>query len=262
MGPRWSFAQQRAAKLAARKKATDPTEPPLVDGSALPAASLLQLIWLASPALPVGGFSYSEGLEASVERRGVTSESIASDWLSDQLHLALTRGDLAVVAKAVAAWRRGDLAHVRELNDWVLQTRETSELRLQAEQMGRSLVDWLRNQDAGQPARLQEIDALAAMSPTYPVAFALAVSRTQAPVREALLAFAFGWAENMVQAALKSVPLGQSAGQRILARLAAEIPAAADRAQQLLDSERQAFSPMLAILSAQHETQYSRLFRS
>ncbi len=260
-GPRRSFAQQRAAKAssndaAARAGAARSAR------SALPAASLLQLIWLASPALPVGGFSYSEGLESSVERRGVTSESIASDWLSDQLQLALMRGDLAVVAKALAAWRRGDLAHVRELNDWVLQTRETSELRLQAEQMGRSLVDWQRNQDAGQPGRLQETNTLAAMSPTYPVAFALAVSRTQAPVKEALLAFAFGWAENMVQAALKSVPLGQSAGQRILARLASEIPAAADRATRMMDSERQAFSPMLAILSAQHETQYSRLFRS
>jgi urease accessory protein len=261
MGPRRSFAQQRAAKASSHDAAATAGAARLAR-NALPAASLLQLIWLASPALPVGGFSYSEGLESSVERSGVTSESIASNWLSDQLHLALARGDLAVVAKAVAAWRRGNLHHVRELNDWVLQTRETSELRLQAEQMGRSLVDWLRNQDAGQPARLQAIDALTAMSPTYPVAFALAVSRTKAPVRDALLAFAFGWAENMVQAALKSVPLGQSAGQRILARLASEIPAAADRATRLMDSERQAFSPMLAILSAQHETQYSRLFRS
>jgi urease accessory protein len=254
---RRSFAQQQAARISARNAATAPAAP-----GALPAASLLQLIWLASPALPVGGFSYSEGLEASVEWAGVTTESIAADWLSEQLHLTLARGDLAVVAKALAAWRRGDLAHVRQLNDWVLMTRETSELRLQAEQMGRSLVDWQRNQDAGQPDHLRELDALAAMSPTYPVAFALAASRTQAPVRDALLAFAFGWAENMVQAALKSVPLGQSAGQRILARLAAEIPAAADHARRLMDSERQAFSPMLAILSAQHETQYSRLFRS
>ena len=249
----------RASRATGRptRTAAPPSAP-----SVLPAASLLQLIWLASPALPVGGFSYSEGLESAIERAGVSNESIASSWLSDQLHLALARGDLAVVAKALAAWRRGDLAHVRELNDWVLQTRETSELRLQAEQMGRSLVDWQRNQDAGQPERLRELDALAAMNPTYPVAFALAASRTQAPVRDALLAFAFGWAENMVQAALKSVPLGQSAGQRILARLAIEIPAAADHAQRLMDSERQAFSPMLAILSAQHETQYSRLFRS
>ena len=230
--------------------------------TSLPAASLLQLIWLASPALPVGGFSYSEGLEVAVERAGVATESMASNWLADQLHLTLARGDLAVVAKAMPAWRRGDLAHVRELNDWVLRTRETSELRLQAEQMGRSLVEWLRNQDAGDATRLQQVQALAQMSPSYPVAFALAASRTQAPVRDGLLAFAFGWAENMVQAALKSVPLGQSAGQRILARLANEIPDAAEHALRLMDSERQAFSPMLAILSAQHETQYSRLFRS
>ncbi len=259
--PRRSFAQQRAEK-AARNTTASSAGSPQTAPNALPAASLLQLIWLASPALPVGGFSYSEGLEAGVDRCGVTTESITSGWLSDQLHLSLARGDLAVVAKALAAWRRGDLAHVRALNDWVLHTRETSEMRLQTEQMGRSLVDWQRNQDAGQPAHQRELDALAAMSPTYPVAFALAASRTQAPVRDALLAFAFGWAENMVQAALKSVPLGQSAGQRILARLAAEIPAAADHAQRLMDSERQAFSPMLAILSAQHETQYSRLFRS
>ena len=81
-------------------------------------------------------------------------------------------------------------------------------------------------------------------------------------VRDVLLAYAFGGAENMVQAALKSMQLGQSAGQRILARLADAIPAAADHADGLLDSERQAFSPMLAILSARHEVQYSRLFRS
>ena len=81
-------------------------------------------------------------------------------------------------------------------------------------------------------------------------------------MREVLLAYAFGWAENMVQAALKSMQLGQSAGQRILARLADAIPPAADHAIGLMDSERQAFSPMLAILSAQHEVQYSRLFRS
>jgi urease accessory protein len=81
-------------------------------------------------------------------------------------------------------------------------------------------------------------------------------------VRDCLITFAFGWAENMVQTAIKSVPLGQSAGQRILSALAAEIPAAVDHALSLADNERQAFSPMLAILSSQHEVQYSRLFRS
>ena len=225
----------------------------------LPAASLLQLIWLASPALPVGGFSYSEGLEVAVERAGVATESIASDWLTDQLHLTLARGDLAAIAQAIPAWREGDLHRIRQLNDWVLHTRETSELRLQAEQMGRSLLDWLRNHDG---ANAQHIDACAHMQPTYPVAFALAASQTGAGLRDCLLAYAFGWAENMVQAALKSVPLGQSAGQRILARLSRDIPSAVEAAMRLSDHERQAFSPMLAILSAQHETQYSRLFRS
>jgi urease accessory protein len=226
---------------------------------ALSAASLLQLMWLASPALPVGGFSYSEVLEAAVDRAGVATESIASDWLNDQLHLTLARGDLAVVAQAITAWRKSDLTRVQQLNDWVLQTRETSELRLQAEQMGRSLLDWLRNHDG---ANLAHIDACARMQPTYPVAFSLAASQTAACVRDCMLAYAFGWAENMMQAALKSVPLGQSAGQRILARLARDIPAAVEAALHLQDSERQAFSPMLAVLSAQHETQYSRLFRS
>ena len=225
----------------------------------LPAASLLQLIWLASPALPVGGFSYSEVLEVAVERAGVATESIASDWLTDQLHLTLARGDLPVIAHAVAAWREGGLPRIAQLNDWVLQTRETMELRLQAEQMGRSLLDWLRNHDGANAAH---IDAYRRMQPTYPVAFALAASQTAAGVRDCLLAYAFGWAENMVQAALKSIPLGQSAGQRILARLSRDIPAAVESAMRLDDSQRQAFSPMLAILSAQHETQYSRLFRS
>jgi len=229
---------------------------------ALPAASLLQLIWLASPALPVGGFSYSEGLESAIEYADVANEAAVAEWLLDQLHIAQARGDMAVVAQALRAWRNADHERARALNDWVLHTRETSELRLQAEQMGRSLADWLRNQHQGDGERLRAVQFLAALPPTYPVAFALAASTTQAPARDVLLAYAFGWAENMVQAALKSMQLGQSAGQRILARLAQAIPAAADHAVQLADGERQAFSPMLAILSARHETQYSRLFRS
>jgi urease accessory protein len=238
--------------------------PPRMNPGASPlaAASLLQLIWLASPALPIGGFSYSEGLEASVDRSFVATESEASDWLADQLHLTLARADLPVLAQAVDAWKAGDLARVRTLNEWVLHTRESSELRLQAEQMGRSLLEWLRNQDAGDAPRLAAIEALAGFDPTYPVAFALAASRTGAPVRDIALAYAFGWAENMVQAALKAVPLGQNAGQRILARLTREIPEAVEAALARPAGTQQAFAPMLAILSARHETQYSRLFRS
>jgi urease accessory protein len=239
-----------------RMTTTIPTRIEVASG--LPAASLIQLIWLASPALPIGGFSYSEGLEAAVDRAGITTEAAAADWLVDQLHLALSRGDLAIAAQSIEAWRHADLDRVMALNAWVLQTRETSEMRLQTTQMGRSLVEWMRNHELVQ----DKVEWLAGNDPTYPVAFALAASQTLAPVRDCLMALAFGWAENMMQAALKAVPLGQSSGQRILARLAADIPAAVDQAMALSDDERQAFSPMLAILSAQHETQYSRLFRS
>jgi urease accessory protein len=215
--------------------------------------ALLRLIWLASPALPVGGFSYSEGLEAAIEAGWVTDETSAAGWLVDQLHLALAESDLSVVAQAVAAFRANETARVTELDRWVRRTRETSELRLQSEQMGRSLGDWARSLEPQPQAR----DPL-----TYPVAFARAAAPLPAPVRDIVLAYAFGWAENMMQAAIKAVPLGQSAGQRILLRLAGEIPAAADHAIALRDQDRQAFTPRLAILSAQHETQYSRLFRS
>ncbi len=249
----------RRARRAQPARAVRARALPGPTATALPAPSLLQLIWLASPALPVGGFSYSEGLEAAVDAGLVHDEGSAADWLAGQLQLTQARGDLAVAAKAVLAWRRHDLADLQSLNAWVLQTRETAELRQQSEQMGRSLLEWLRNHDSARP---DQIDACAQMQPTYPVAFALALSATQAPLRDGLLAFAFGWAENMVQSAIKSVPLGQSAGQRILARLAHEIPAAVAHAMALPDSARQAFSPMLAILSSRHETQYSRLFRS
>lgn len=238
----------------------DRFEPADAAAAPLPALALLRLIWLASPALPVGGFSYSEGLEAAVEAGLVSNEAQAGVWLLDQLRLALGRADLAVAAQAHAAWLAQDSARVQQLNDWVRQTRESSEMRQQAEQMGRSLTDWLRQRQPDDP-RVAVLAALAP-APTWPVAWGLAACHTGAPAREALLAHAFGWAENMVQAAIKSVPLGQAAGQRLLAALTEAMVPVVDAALACTDAQRQAFSPMLAIVSAQHEAQYSRLFRS
>lgn len=223
-------------------------------------SALLQLLWLASPALPIGGFSYSEGIESAVAHGWVHDEVSTAHWLSQQLRLSQARGDLSLAAQALRAWHEDDQATLRRLNDWLLQTRESAELRLQSEQMGRSLLDWLRNHDTATPAQIGQCQALG--QPCYPLVMALALAASEAAPEDALLAYAFAWGEAMVGAAIKSVPLGQSAGQRILARLAAEIPAAVAEALATDESRRQAFSPMLAILSARHETQYSRLFRS
>lgn len=228
---------------------------------ALEARALIELMRLASPALPVGGFSYSEGLEAGVDSGLVADEATARGWLLDQLHLGLARADLPLMTQAFDAPARGDTQRLSALNDWMLATRESAELALQSRQMGRSLIEWLRQRAAAAPELLAYAAALAP-APTWPVAFALAAANAGASRRAAAFAFAVGWAENMVAAAMRCVPLGQTAGQRLLDAIGAELPAAVDAALALGDEARQAFTPMLAILSSQHETQYSRIFRS
>jgi urease accessory protein len=235
-------------------------QPHTITTEAQPVAGLLKLIWLASPALPVGGFSYSEALESAIDEGWVHNEASAGQWLIDQLYLTQARSDLVVLSAAVQAWRQPDFQELSELNQWVLQSRESSELRLQTEQMGRSMVEWMRNAPEIDSRLLKQFDQWAAIS--WPVAQALALSQSKADLGDALQAAAFGWAENMVQAAIKSVPLGQLAGQRILAALANEIPSAVDQAMTTPTPMRQSFSPMLAILSSRHEHLYSRLFRS
>lgn len=236
---------------------TTPTATAEMD--ALAPDALLQLMWLASPALPVGAFSYSEGLEAAIDAGLVRDETSAAPWLLQQLELSLARSELPLVAAALRAWNAHDAARVHALNRWALASRETAELRLQAEQMGRSMREWLR-QRAPDDARLAMLATLD--PPAWAVAFALAAAVAQAPERPALLAFGYAWAEGLVQAAVKAIPLGQNAGQRLLRAVVAALPAAADRALATGDADRFAFAPMAALLSARHETQYSRLFRS
>ncbi len=229
--------------------------------------ALLKLIWLASPALPVGAFSYSEGLEGAIESARVRDEAGVQAWLLDQLALSLTRCEMAVVAAAWRAWgQHADGADdapqtLRELNDWLLQTRESAEFRQQTLQTGRSMAEWLR-QRLGEHDTGWQLLATLRPAPTWPLAFALAAQRSGAPLQASLLAYGFGWAENMVQAAVKCVPLGQSAGQRVLQALSDALPAHVAWAERADAAQRQSATPMLAIVSAQHEQQYSRLFRS
>jgi urease accessory protein len=214
---------------------------------------------LSSPALPVGGFSYSEGIESAADAGWVRDETSANLWICDQLNLSLSRGDLSILAQALSAWREFDKARLVRLNNWILWTRESSETRLQVEQMGRSLAEWIKNQEVVDQERL---DFLITLPPTWPLSFSLALAPFEVEAKDCLLAYAFSWAENIVQACIKTVPLGQKSGQRILASLREKIPQAVDNALALGDNERQTFTPGLAILCANHETQYSRLFRS
>jgi urease accessory protein len=224
-------------------------------------SSLLRLLWLASPALPVGGFSYSDGLEAAVEAGDVHDEASTLHWLTVQLELGMARSEAPVLVQALRAWKAHDAARLNTLNDWVLATRESAELRLQTEQMGRSLADWWCQRQPNEPALAATLRALPG-GPTWPLSFALAAHSTQATESEAVEAFAFAWCEAMVQAAVKTVPLGQNAGQRVLQGLIEHLPGLPARALACDDAQRQCFSPRLAILSARHESQYSRLFRS
>ena len=226
--------------------------------------ALLALLWIASPALPVGAFSYSEGLEAAVDDRQVQDEASAGDWLTDQLHLCLARSDLPVAARSRWAALTGDTGQLESLDAWVRCSRESAELRLQSEQMGHALWAWLQGLQRA-PAAIWT----AAHPPTQPVAQGLALAALAPSALtddEALTALAFAWAENAVQAAIKAVPLGQVAGQRVLHRLVAEIPAAVrtalQRASDPAADSIQSYAPGLALLSSRHETQYSRLFRS
>ena len=116
-------------------------------------------MWLASPALPVGGFSYSEALEAAVDAGAVHDEASAAAWLVDQLHLGLARAELPLLAAAHRAWRPHDAERIAASTPGCSQTRETAELRAQTEQMGRSMLDWLRQRTPADP-RLATLAAL------------------------------------------------------------------------------------------------------
>src|SRR5438105_10060759 len=202
--------------------------------------SLARLLQLASPALPVGAYSYSQGLEAAVEAGVVKDASSAEAWISDALEL-VGRFEAPVLWKMMQG---------EPLNDFFVASRETAELRAETLQMGHSLKKLVQELGLG---------SVPVDEPAYPAAFAFAVIQMKLEPKAALVAYLWGWLENQVMAAIKAVPLGQTAGQRILLLLGSRLEQLADEA---VDVELRNFAPGLAVLSARHETQYSRLFRS
>ena len=232
---------------------------------------LVRLLQLVSPALPVGAYTYSQGLEWAVEAGTVATEADAARWIGDLLEHGTGAFEAPLAARLLAAWAQAGeggaeageaLAEVAALNADFLASRETAELRAETVQMGYSLVRLLSGLPAfaglpGWAARLAAVE-----EPAFPTAWTASAAAWQVPAAEAIAAYLWAWAENQVMAAVKAVPLGQSAGQRLLAGLGGRIPAVAERALALPRGAWSNFSPALAIASSRHETQYTRLFRS
>jgi urease accessory protein len=222
--------------------------------------ALTRLLQLASPALPVGAYTYSQGLEWAVEAGTVKDEPTALSWIGDQLEWNIGRYEVPLLARLMAAWTTSDANTALELDAEYLATRETAELRAETLQMGYSMKRLLHELgDFPQPL-LDEIAASPA--PTFPYVWSSAAAAWQIPLQDALTAWLWSWAENQAMAALKAVPLGQAAGQRILKEIGRRIPAVVERALALGENEFSNFAPGFAIACCNHETQYTRLFRS
>jgi urease accessory protein len=225
------------------------------------------LLQLASPVLPIGGYSYSGGLEWGIDSGHVRDEAGALEWVGDALALGQASFDGPLMRAALQAARRLGEPHGEDplevlagLNALALAARETAELRRESEQMGYSLGRWL----AAVCPRAAD-DALIAerLSPlALPVAWAIAAARLGLGERDALLAMFWTFTENQAMVLMKAVPMGQIAAQRLLRTLAPAIDAAIDRAMVLPREAWSSTAPLLAVASSRHETQYSRLFRS
>ncbi len=216
------------------------------------ASALLHLLQFASPALPIGGYSYSQGLEAAMEEGIVDDAVSARAWIARCLQEVVAQWDAPLLWRLMKAYEAGDSASVALWSECFLASRDTAEFRAETVQMGYSLARLLAELGIG------EIEGEVGL----PAAFACAVNALDIPHQEALLAMLFSWAENQVLVCVKSVPLGQVAGQRMLLSLRPDIEQAARHAQTVADDGMSNWSPGLSILSMRHEVQHGRLYRS
>lgn len=221
---------------------------------------LARLLQLASPALPVGAYSYSQGLEAATEAGLVHDAASAQQWISDVLEIAVARMEGPVLLRLHRAWRAGDRSAIAHWNDLFLASRETAELRAETLQMGYSLARLLGDLHT---ATGSTCDALRTMPEiAFPTAYAGAAAHWSIPENDSLIAYLWGWLENQVMAGIKVIPLGQTSGQKILLDLGGSLPDIAVQIAAIDDDSLGNFAPGLALLSCHHETQYSRIFRS
>jgi urease accessory protein len=250
-----------------------------------PGLPLLRLMHLVSPSLPVGGFTYSQGIEWAVEAGWIGTAADLEAWLADQLQHVVAGLDLPLLVRMHAAAQTGDLAGMGCWIDWLIAGRETAELRAEEGNRGRAMADLLvawgllgdwggccagafgstqqrGPADVSPAAIVRDLAWRPVLARSQAAGLAFAAVAWGIDARDAALGYAWGWLENMVLAGIKLVPLGQTSGQQVLQRLTEQVPAAAARALALADDDIGASSPALAIASSLHETQYTRLFRS
>lgn len=222
--------------------------------------ALTRLLQLTSPVLPVGAYSYSQGLEWASEVGIVRDEPTALAWIADVLRDNVALFEAPLLASVIEASRSADWTRVHALNELFIASRESSELRNETLQMGHSLRVLLEALP-GEPGRC--VAALHALdTPSFVVAWGMIAADWGVPTRESVVAYLWAWAENQVMAAVKAVPLGQAAGQRLLLALGESVETLAEQALCLPEPAWRNFSPGFAIASCRHETQYTRLFRS
>jgi urease accessory protein len=215
--------------------------------------SLAKLLQLASPTLPVGAYSYSGGLESAVEAGVVRDAATAERWIGDVLEFSMARMEAPLFVSLISSFIQKDFSGIENTNRKFLSSRETAELRAETVQMGYSLNRLLKDLGVGE---------VPVEEPSFPAAFAFAAAHWKIEPEAALQAYLWSWLENQVMAAVKSVPLGQTDGQKLLLHLADRLPSLVEKAKEMKDEDMGNFVPGLAMLSSQHETQYSRLFRS
>jgi urease accessory protein len=221
--------------------------PPTVTATAM-TTSRLRLFQLISPALPVGAFSYSEGLEVLVQRRLLLDGAGVRVWLEAELQ----RGTLVLEAASLPGLLVAEAAELRERDSWLLALREGAEVRAQQRQMGASLLGLLADLGFNPPA----------LNLAWPAAFALAGRALEVGATELVEAYLYGWVANQLSAALRLVPLGPTEAQRLQLGLA---PLIAKRALELEGADPdQLWSGGVGAGLAQlrHVELYSRLFRS
>ncbi|MEH2130856.1 MAG: urease accessory protein UreF [Nostoc sp.] len=219
---------------------------------------LLSILQLASPALPVGAYSYSEGLEMLVENGTIANQIHLKHWLEAELLYGAIRLEAAVMVRSQQAAKIGDVDSLCRWNLWLSAARETEELRASSWQMGRSLIQLLGKLDT----QIVPIVNAIGNPCNYAIAFGIAIAHWQISIKAALLGYLHSWASNLITAGVKLIPLGQTAGQQLLLDLQPLFSAAALEILALEDDRLACCSWGLSLASMQHETQYTRLFRS